>query len=487
MTRQTYIVAFLAFALAAQAQDSQILAQRDLMGTARYVGLAGAMTAVGGDPSAVKDNPAGLGVYRRWDVSLSLFLDLDYVRQSGQNKPIGADSRFSASQASFVFGWFDEAHDRGLLANNVMISYHNIANYNRYYVASNANEKGSLSDVIATKTNGVKETALQPASRWDDENWLSNMAYDTYLISPDAKNPTQWSSFLSESQKVTKNQFSMREYGHIDQFAISWGGNVSNKFFVGATLNIIAVDHTQSVQYYELFSNDCSMDNNSYVHQTGVGVNGAIGVIAHPVQFLRIGASFTSPSAINLRTTHYGDMSSLVYHYDATTKKTEKKSFSATTPENSYSDRSWTMPMRVSAGLAFQLKTYGLLSFQYDYCHHKNIDDVHTLRAGIEGVITNQFFLEAGYAYESTFLKDDQYYAYVLPENTPRTDAYSQLIKRSHYATGGFGFRGRNFTIHAAYRYRWQKALTYAHEYATAYDLNATTHNIVLTLDFHNK
>ena len=73
MKKLTYIVAFLTFALALQAQDAQILAQRDLLGSARYVGLAGAMTAVGGDPSAVNDNPAGLGVFRRWDVSLSLY------------------------------------------------------------------------------------------------------------------------------------------------------------------------------------------------------------------------------------------------------------------------------------------------------------------------------------------------------------------------------------------------------------------------------
>ena len=47
----------------------QRLAEPDLIGTARYVGLAGAMTAVGGDPTAIQDNPAGLGIYRRFDAS----------------------------------------------------------------------------------------------------------------------------------------------------------------------------------------------------------------------------------------------------------------------------------------------------------------------------------------------------------------------------------------------------------------------------------
>lgn len=487
MKKLTYIVAFLTFALALQAQDAQILAQRDLLGSARYVGLAGAMTAVGGDPSAVNDNPAGLGVFRRWDVSLSLYVDADRMNIAGQTRSDGARNKFSVSQASFVFGWADQLRDRGLISNHVMVSYNNITTYNRQYKLSNRNEPMSLTDVIASKTNGVDETALQPADRWDKENWLSNMAYDTYLISPDAVDTKRWYSILEAGQVVDRNQLTIHEYGSIDQFGISWGGNISNKVFLGATLNIIAIDHTQSAQYYELFGDDCSMDNNSYVHQSGVGVNGVFGVIGHPLQWLRLGASFTTPSAVSLTTTSYGDMKSNLYMWNDKKGENEKVSFSAVSPENSHNNRAWTTPLRASVGVAFQLKNYGLLSLQYDLAHHKNIDDIHTLRAGIEGVITDRFFIEAGYAFESSFLKNSQYTAGVLPDNTVRTDAYSQYIKRSHYATAGFGYRGQNFRIHAAYRYRWQKGLTYAHEFASANNWDAATHNFVLTLDFHTK
>ena len=43
----------------------------DLIGTARFIGMSGAMTAVGGDPSAVKLNPAGLGIYRHSQFSVT--------------------------------------------------------------------------------------------------------------------------------------------------------------------------------------------------------------------------------------------------------------------------------------------------------------------------------------------------------------------------------------------------------------------------------
>ena len=43
-------------------QDYTRLSERTIIGTARYVGMSGAMTAIGGDPSAVTDNPAELGL-----------------------------------------------------------------------------------------------------------------------------------------------------------------------------------------------------------------------------------------------------------------------------------------------------------------------------------------------------------------------------------------------------------------------------------------
>ena len=485
MKRPLFILSLLALAFAVNAQDQQILSQRDWIGTARYVGMAGAMTAVGGDPSAVNDNPAGLGVFRRWDVSLSLFVKPDHVYLDGQN--IGAVTKFSASQASFVFGWTDPTKVRGLITNNVMISYHNLANFDRHYTCTNTDIPFSLADVIAAKTNGVEETALQPAERWGNQNWLSNMAYDTYLISPDATDTKRWYAVLDPGQLVSKSKLTMREYGRAEQFSLSWGGNISNRVYLGATLNIISIDHTQSVEYYEIFGDDCSLDNNSYVHHSGVGVNGAVGIIAHPVQFLRIGASFITPSAVSLTTNNYGDMKSALFMTNPKTGLVEKTANSVSTPNNRYTDRAWSTPLRSSIGVAFQALHYGLASFQYDYAHHKNMDDVHTLKVGLEGVIVDRFFLNLGYAYESSFLKANQYTAGVLPVNTARTDAYSQYIRFAHYASAGFGYHGSLFTIHAAYRYRWQKGRTFTHELAEPNDWYAVTHDIVLTLDFHTR
>jgi len=65
------------------AQDYARMTERTIMGTARYVGFGGAMSAIGGDPSAVRDNVAGLGLYRRTELMLTLDYAYDRTWQKG--------------------------------------------------------------------------------------------------------------------------------------------------------------------------------------------------------------------------------------------------------------------------------------------------------------------------------------------------------------------------------------------------------------------
>ena len=74
-------ICFAAFALmsvlSAAAQDtyeSARLLGSDLNGTARYVGMGGAMDALGADISTISTNPAGIGLFRHSHFSLSMGL-----------------------------------------------------------------------------------------------------------------------------------------------------------------------------------------------------------------------------------------------------------------------------------------------------------------------------------------------------------------------------------------------------------------------------
>ena len=66
-----------------------------------------------------------------------------------------------------------------------------------------------------------------------------------------------------------------------------------------------------------------------------------------------------------------------------------------------------------------------------------------------------------------------------------RQDVYSQFPRTAQYASVALGYRGTYVMVQAAYQYRWQHIDLFAHENAAPYDMNATTHRIVITIGWH--
>ena len=66
-----YTLSFVIGAVSAQSvYDGVKIADKDLNGTARFVGMGGAMGALGGDITTMGTNPAGIGIYRSNDCLL---------------------------------------------------------------------------------------------------------------------------------------------------------------------------------------------------------------------------------------------------------------------------------------------------------------------------------------------------------------------------------------------------------------------------------
>ena len=77
-----------------QAQNTFINEQlannsQDVIGTARYVGMGGAMGALGADLGVMGWNPAGIGLYRKSDVGLTFGGQWNNARISTENRGTG--------------------------------------------------------------------------------------------------------------------------------------------------------------------------------------------------------------------------------------------------------------------------------------------------------------------------------------------------------------------------------------------------------------
>lgn len=467
--KKILLILLLAYSLSpiAYSQDVQRFAERGTIGSARYVGMGGAMTAIGGDPSAAMVNPAGLGLYRRSEISVSIDETIDNTQQVGSNDTYQR-TRFAAPQISAIWAWGNSQKQRGLVYNNFMFSLNRLANFNRDIVVKGAG-MGMVPTIcnITNDEGGVSEEFLVNKP-WDnvDIGWLSILGYEAYLIDPIENN--KWKPAVD----FTDGSLSISETGTSDQYTLSWAGNISNQWYIGIGLNIPTINYTKHTSLREENKqNSSSAELKSMFHVSGVGVSGSFGLIYRPIQALRIGASLQTPTILSLSRQSTGDMYSTI----------AGQKYEVLTPESGVMDIDIASPLRTSVSVAGQLGKIGLIAVQYDYAHSSEMEDIHTLRMGAEAQVTRGLFLNAGYVYESSFMKEDP--KWLLGYNEIRTDMDYRYTAATQYASAGIGYRSDVVVAQLAYQYGWQTIHQYAsEEQALPFYVDSHTHRIVATL-----
>lgn len=467
--KKILLILLLAYSLSpiAYSQDVQRFAERGTIGSARYVGMGGAMTAIGGDPSAAMVNPAGLGLYRRSEISVSIDETIDNTQQVGSNDTYQR-TRFAAPQISAIWAWGNSQKQRGLVYNNFMFSHNRLATFNRDIVVKGAG-MGMVPTIcnITNDEGGVSEEFLVNKP-WDnvDIGWLSILGYEAYLIDPIENN--KWKPAVD----FTDGSLSISETGTSDQYTLSWAGNISNQWYIGIGLNIPTINYTKHTSLREENKqNSSSAELKSMFHVSGVGVSGSFGLIYRPIQALRIGASLQTPTILSLSRQSTGDMYSTI----------AGQKYEVLTPESGVMDIDIASPLRTSVSVAGQMGKIGLIAVQYDYAHSNEMEDIHTLRMGAEAQVTRGLFLNAGYVYESSFMKEDP--KWLLGYNEIRTDMDYRYTAATQYASAGIGYRSDVVVAQLAYQYGWQTIHQYAsEEQALPCYVDTHTHRIVATL-----
>lgn len=437
MKRLWYIL--LMVSLAMQAQDYSRLAERTIMGTARYTGMSGAMTAIGGDPSAALDNPAGLGLYRRAEVMVTLGASFNATHLAS---PYQRNNYFTLPQASLVFSLpTANIDEKGVQFHNFMFSYQRLHSFRQKY-GGVGNDRVSLGSLL--NANNVDL----------DIPYCAN-----YLNSND--------------------ELLLVESGYVDQYSFHWAMNISNKWYTGIGLQIQSYSLISDASYWEYFDEKNAEDqymynrNSSSLLLSGASFNLALGAIYRPVRWMRLGASIQTPSVGSLNTYTAGKFTAL----------TDSLRVSQA-PDDRFSDRNFHMPFKLSTSVAFQVSAYALLALQYDYTKYNYMNGFHSLRAGIEVIPVMGMYINAGYAFESTFNNHPSPAGMDPAFN--RQDTYSFFPRNNHYASVALGYRGTHMIVQMAYQYRRQANILYAHELAPIYDTKPLDiHRIVLTIGWH--
>ena len=156
----------------------------ELNGTARFVGMGGAMSALGADISTMSTNPAGIGLYRSNDVALSFGWNSN-KSSADWGGSVSNENRGRASFDQIGFVWSTKIGNKtNLRYVNFGFNYHKRANFNRQFSAKgNLNGLSLTNQMAGMLLNAGDESGLYYLTNSDFEALLNASIVREMLIS----------------------------------------------------------------------------------------------------------------------------------------------------------------------------------------------------------------------------------------------------------------------------------------------------------------
>lgn len=425
---------FMAHAHAQETYENTKLIDNDLNGTARYVGMGGAMEALGADISVINSNPAGIGLFRRSSGSVSFGL----VSQDGASSfKYGNKTNASFDQAGFVYSLRDGR--RTFI--NFGFNYHKSKNFDYILNAASGLNGASQHKLSYMKALANENNLDKTSSGWRGKfaytSQLDNLYYNTLMM-------TSSDGFFYND--ASGYEFGRAETGYIGEYDFNTSVNVNDRVYLGITIGIHDVHYTGHSLYNEALVNlNNQTAGNITVNDerriTGTGYNASFGIIFRPVDAspFRIGLSVSTPTWYDLKTSNY---TYLINNTKADGGGKLQGDYPNYTTGESYEFKLFT-PWKFGVSLGHTVGNYLALGASYEYADYSRLDTrvndgydvdywgdvyehsssdepmnrhtretlkaVSTLKIGAEAKVMPNLAVRAGYNYVSPMFKKEGY------------------------------------------------------------------------------
>lgn len=516
-------------ASAQSAVDAMQLTQPDFKGTARFMGMGGAFTALGGDMSAIIQNPAGIGIYRSSEIAATMDIDIQSTKaEFGRYSEKNNQTKVYCNN----FGYVGTTRLNGELKTfSWGVSYNRAASFDRLVSGTAPRVNTSLTNYIANFTNGANSQDLSFSQGYNpyldsDNDWLSILGYTSYMINNVPRDNSQYQGLFNND---TESDMLLRvhEKGYIDNYEFNFGGNISNVVYWGLGIGINDLRYTRYTTFSESMDNatissattssgltngkaEYYLDNHKLL--TGTGWNLSFGLIVKPVQMLRIGASIQSPTWYNIDHEYYG------YTDFSYTEQGSSAETGAEDTDLAYFSWRLRSPWRFNLGAALVIGSDAIVSVDYErqvyndmtmrtpiYDSWGYIDgyqdanilnqDIenytqasNAIRVGLEYRVTPKFSARLGFNTQLTNIASE-YEDGQGEIITSGTDPSFSLDKTTTYITCGLGYRFGGFYIDGAYVHKTRKSTlhpytSYANVDAPYFDVTDNNNSVVLSIGY---
>ena len=508
-------------------------------GTARSAAMAGAMTSLGGDMSVLSINPAGLGMYRTNELTMTPMIGNSHSSTDATPFQKNSTTRFSMSNFGVVFKAYEGTGK--IIAVNVGFGYNRLADFNYQTSFFRPDNQSSISGVFTrqlqlsgmTSDNFYDSNDYFDWGRIDPKYWGAALGYRCGLVfDKDSEgNQVGWHPDMYGTAPIVNQYTTLKSRGSLGEYALSAGMNIENKLYLGLTLGVHSLYQRRDVYYGEEYSyaegnapSGKELQHFNY-NQTsiieGTGVNLKIGATYRPINALRLAVAFHTPTSYTLDYSYQAAMVSRVVEKEVDDKTGQVVEKVISPDPESTTDiwrdsgpNSWdfTSPWRLLVGASYTFGNKAIISVDYERDWYNSMrtketpvgrgvyDDFfreylkgsNTVRVGAEVKLIPILALRAGYGFNGSMLKD-------------KTLVYSSpMTYQTHYATAGLGVSFGYMFIDLAYQYVANRQTdyrlfasidsvgekddlgntVYSDDYSALFSTKQTRHNVIMTLGF---
>lgn len=437
--------------IAQNEEDVLRYSNTQLIGSARYQGVAGAYGAIGADFSSLSANPAGIGLYKRSEFSITplIYFGSSQSLYNGQSND-GNKNNFALGNAGLVMNFATaERLDSNPFKNfHIGFGVNRLKDFNNNIYIQGVNSDNSLLDAFLSYAGNKNPQTLNAFD--------TRLAFDTYLIDtvPGQSIPTYVNaySYIGGFTSALQRK-SVESYGSVNEWVLSGGTNVNDKLYLGFTVGFPQIRFFQTSVYNEVNQTTPikDLDQFSYIEDLetrGNGVNVKVGTIIRPMDWLRVGAAYHSPTWYNNMDDSWSTRMNAYY--------TNNDQFSVSSPIGDFNYDLQT-PGKFIGSLAFMFGGNGFISADYEYIDFskgrleptfdfssqnevikENFAAGNNFRIGAEWVV-GLVQIRGGYA------------NYGSPFNKGVNDGVIQTFST------GLGYRSRDYFVDAAFNYSFSE------------------------------
>ena len=506
-------MALLSMPLAAQEtyQDTKLVAN-DLNGTARYVGMGGAMEALGADISTISTNPAGIGLFRSSQLTLSGGL----LSQQGETtKPSyagikgtinGKLTNPSFDQVGFVYAM--RSNGRGYL--NFAFNYRKSRNFDQILTAGAALNNASQNKLTAMK---------YPYGT--DYNWNGVDANYSKLMQPIMEDGKQTGM---EYLNGTAYLFGQYQKGYIGEYSFNLSGNINDRVFLGMTFGLSDVNYRSNSYYTENLVNNTTAESWEDLRIDGSGFDIKLGAIFRPIASspFRVGVYVHTPTWYNLTLKGANDITMTDAAGSVDKGNSATYDYGVFTPWKFGVSLGHTVGKQLALGATYEYANYSKIDNRvkdggyydvwtggyYDNTSSDNgmnnntkatLKGVSTVKLGVEYKPIDNFAVRLGYNYVSAMFNESGFRdgSIESPGVAYATSTDYTNWKSTNRFTFGLGYSYKKFFADLAYQYSQTNGDFYPfmdyiadaehpedNNIATRFDVSNKRHQVLLTLGY---